>query len=69
MSLTNSTSKLFGYNLKFISYEIGITNSIEVCPINNNLLATAGEDNNIKIFDRREAKIVKTIEFKDKCKI
>lgn len=35
---------------------------IDICPTNSNLLAAAGTDRNIKIFDRREAKIVKIID-------
>ena len=35
---------------------------IDVCPSNQNLLATAGSDKKIKIYDRREAKIVKIID-------
>jgi len=34
---------------------------IDVCPTNNNVLAAAGNDRKIKIYDRREAKIVETI--------
>ena len=34
----------------------------DVYPNNSNLLATAGDDKTIKIFDRRESKIVKIID-------
>lgn len=40
----------------------GGTYSIDVCPTDNNLLAAAGADKNVKIVDRRESKIVKTID-------
>ena len=36
-----------------------ITFWIDVCPIDGNLLASGGEDHDIKIYDRRESKIVK----------
>lgn len=39
--------------------DIAYTSWIDVCPNNGSLLATAGEDQNIKIYDRREAKIAK----------
>ena len=35
---------------------------IDVCPTDANLLASAGLDRSIKIIDRRESKIVKTID-------
>lgn len=35
---------------------------IDVNPINGNLIATCGTDKNIKIYDRRESKIVKTFQ-------
>lgn len=38
------------------------TNWLDVCPNNGNLLAAAGYDKNIKIYDHREAKIVKVFE-------
>jgi len=40
----------------------GVTSSMEVCPINDNYLAAAGEDKNIKIIDFREWRIAKTFE-------
>ena len=33
---------------------------IDVCPDDENLLAAGGKDNNVKIYDRRESRIVKT---------
>lgn len=53
------------FHFELITYyqlPIGWTNWIDVCPSNNNLLATAGSDLNVKIYDRRESKIVKTID-------
>lgn len=38
------------------------TSSIDVCKKDGNLLATGGFDKNIKIYDRRESRIVKTFE-------
>ena len=38
------------------------THWIDVCQGNGNLLATGGEENNIKIFDKRESKIIKTFD-------
>ena len=35
-------------------------NWIDVCQSNGNLLAAGGENNNIKIFDKRLSKIVQT---------
>ena len=35
---------------------------IDVCPTDSNLLASGGDDVDIKIFDKRESKIVKTID-------
>jgi WD40 repeat protein len=35
---------------------------MDVCQNNANLLASSGWDNEIKIFDKRESKIVKTFE-------
>ena len=36
------------------------TNWIDVCQSNGNLLAAGGDDKNVKIFDKRESKIVRT---------
>lgn len=33
---------------------------IDTCPTNGNLLTMGGEEKKVKIFDRREAKIIKT---------
>ncbi len=41
---------------------IAWTNWIDVCQSNGNLLASGGGDKVIKIFDKRESKIVKTFE-------
>ncbi len=41
---------------------IGWTYWIDVCQSNGNLLASGGQDKAIKIFDKREPKIVKTFE-------
>ena len=41
---------------------IGKTRWINVCPINGNMMASGGFDQNIKIFDKRESKIVKTFD-------
>lgn len=35
---------------------------IDVCPNNGNLLASGGQDENIKIFDKRQSKIVQTFD-------
>ncbi len=35
---------------------------IDVCQSNGNLLASGGDDKVIKIFDKRESKVVKTFE-------
>jgi WD40 repeat protein len=35
---------------------------IDVCQSNGNLLASGGDDKAIKIFDKRESKIVKTFQ-------
>lgn len=35
---------------------------IDVCPNNGNLLASGGDDRNIKIFDKRVSTIVKTFD-------
>jgi WD40 repeat protein len=43
---------------------IGTTVCIDVCQSNRNLLASGGTDQRIKIFDKRESKIVKTFKFK-----
>ena len=48
---------MFSYGLL-----IGVTCWIDVCPENGNLLASGGEDNNVKIFDKRESKIVRTFD-------
>ena len=32
----------------------------DVCPTDSDLLASGGRDKNIKIYDRRESKIIKT---------
>ena len=41
---------------------VGMINSVDVCQSNRNLLAAGGWDQNIKIFDKREAKIVQIFE-------
>ena len=35
---------------------------IDVCQSNGNLLASGGEDHNVKVFDKREVKIVRTFD-------
>ena len=35
---------------------------IDVCPTDSNLLASGGSDKSVKIYDKRESKIVKTID-------
>ena len=50
-------------------YLLDSTIWIDVCPTNNNLLAAAGYDRKVKIFDRREAKIVKIIDPKHSSNI
>ena len=41
-------------------YSLGHTRWIDVSPTAANLLASGGEDADVKIFDRRGSKIVKT---------
>ena len=41
---------------------VGNTHWIDVCPNNGNLLAAGGSDMSLKIFDKRESKIVKTFD-------
>ena len=38
------------------------TYAIDVCQSNGNLLASVGMDKNVKIFDKRESKIVQTFD-------
>lgn len=45
-----------------VLFQIEQTKWIDACPSNNNLLAAAGLDKNVKIIDRRESKIVKAID-------
>ena len=47
-------------DLRFIS--LGSTSWIDVCQNNGSLLATAGVDNNVKIFDKRVSKVVHTFD-------
>ena len=52
---------ILNYFLHFIKYfSIDHTRWIDVCPTDENLLATCGHDMDIKIYDRRESKIVRT---------
>lgn len=51
-------------SLRQHSFLKGSTNYIDVCPNNGNLLASCGTDLNVKIFDKRELKIVKTFDTK-----
>ncbi len=39
-----------------------MTYSIDVCQSNSNLLVSGGEEETIKIFDKRQSKIVKIFE-------
>lgn len=48
-------------NIAFV-FKTPRTYWIDVCQNNGNLLATGGWEKNIKIFDKRELKIVKTFE-------
>mgnify|MGYP000914691206 FL=1 len=43
-------------------YSFNSTRWIDVCPINGNLLAAAGTDGKVKIFDKRELKVVKVFD-------
>ncbi len=53
---------MFSINDLYLTIYLVATHWIDVCPANNNLLATTGSDKQVKIYDRREAKIVKIIE-------
>ena len=44
-------------------------NWIDVCPNNENLLATASGEKSLKIFDKRQSKVVQTLEIIHTCKI
>ncbi len=45
-----------------MSLELDRTNWIDICQSNGNLLASGGQDKAIKIFDKRESKIVETFD-------
>ena len=55
--------------IKLLFYKLDGTNWIDVCPDNNNLLATVGDGRNVKIYDRRGSKIVKIIDTLHSCNI
>ena len=62
---TSLRASSFFYLIKFdinlhYSYQGDRTCWIDLCPSNENLLASAGYDKNIKIYDRLVEKIVKT---------
>ena len=46
-------------NLAYLGF---LTFWIDTCQGSENLLAAAGQESSIKIFDRRESKLVKTFE-------
>lgn len=50
------------YLIRLYSHFIDLTNWIDVCPNNGNLLAAGGYDKNIKVYDHRESKVVKTFD-------
>ena len=41
---------------------LDVTQWIDVCQSDGNMLATGGKDENVKIFDKREYKIVQTFD-------
>ena len=57
-----SIDNLLRYILNDFLFIVYTTYWIDVCPTDSNLLVSGGTDKNIKIYDRRESKIVKTID-------
>ena len=51
------------------SYLLDDTFWIDVCQSNGNLLAASGKDEKVKIFDKRESKIVQTFDGIHICNI
>ena len=52
-----------------ICIHIGQTYWVDVCPRDGNLLASGGTDNLIKVFDKRQSKIAKTIGDINSCNV
>ena len=57
-----SIDNLVCYILNKLLFIGNYTFWIDVCPTDSNLLASGGEGMNIKIYDRLESRIVKTID-------
>ena len=51
-----------GFSLTYVGCLLVTTYWIDVCQSNGNLLASGGEDHNVKVFDKREVKIVRTFD-------
>ena len=51
-------SCFFFVNLIFVL--LGVAFRIDICPSNGNLLVSCGSERTVKIFDKRESKVVKS---------
>ena len=47
--------------LSVVYHSVGIAWCLDVCPTDNNIIAVGGEDRVVKIYDRRESKVIKEI--------